>query len=76
MALVAIEPAGGDILAVVRLHGDANHVTAEYAIAESAIIVRSDQQGQRPDDPQDRLRAERRLFLDHRLCCDPGLSSG
>lgn len=40
MALVAIEPASGDILAVVRLHGDANHETAEYA-----IIVRSDRQG-------------------------------
>ncbi len=32
MALVAIEPATGDLLGVVRLHGDANHERAEYAI--------------------------------------------
>jgi len=40
MAFVAIDPASHDILGVARLHGDANHETAEYA-----IIIRSDQQG-------------------------------
>jgi acetyltransferase len=40
MAFVAIDPASHDILGVARLHGDANHDQAEYA-----IIIRSDQQG-------------------------------
>ncbi len=40
MAFVAIDPESNDILGVARLHGDANHDKAEYA-----IIIRSDQQG-------------------------------
>ncbi len=40
MAFVAVDPGSHDILGVARLHGDANHETAEYA-----IIIRSDQQG-------------------------------
>jgi acetyltransferase len=40
MAFVAIDPASHDILGVARLHGDANHDEAEYA-----IIIRSDRQG-------------------------------
>ena len=40
MAFVAIDPASQAILGVARLHGDANHEKAEYA-----IIIRSDQQG-------------------------------
>ena len=40
MAFVAIDPASHDILGVARLHGDANHDKAEYA-----IIIRSDHQG-------------------------------
>ncbi|MGL4812693.1 MAG: GNAT family N-acetyltransferase [Beijerinckiaceae bacterium] len=40
MALIAIDPASGDCLGVVRLHGDANRETGEYA-----ILVRSDAQG-------------------------------
>jgi acetyltransferase len=40
MAFVAIDPASHDILGVARLHGDANHDQAEYA-----IIIRSDRQG-------------------------------
>lgn len=40
MAFVALDPATREILGVVRLHGDANHDKAEYA-----VLVRSDQQG-------------------------------
>jgi acetyltransferase len=39
MAFVAIDPDSRDIIAVVRLHGDSNHDTAEFA-----ILVRSDRQ--------------------------------
>jgi RimJ/RimL family protein N-acetyltransferase len=40
MAFVAIDEAGGDTLGVVRLHADAVHETAEYA-----IVLRSDLKG-------------------------------
>lgn len=40
MAFVAINPATKEILGVVRLHGDANHDRAEYA-----ILIKSNQQG-------------------------------
>lgn len=40
MAFVALDPRSQEILGVVRMHGDANGDTAEYA-----ILVRSDQQG-------------------------------
>jgi acetyltransferase len=40
MALVAFDAASGEMLGVVRLHSDANHETAEYA-----ILVRSDLKG-------------------------------
>lgn len=40
MALVAVEPGSQEIVGVVRLHGDANHETAEYA-----IITRTDWHG-------------------------------
>ena len=40
MAFVATEPTTHDILGVVRLHGDANGATGEFA-----ILVRSDMQG-------------------------------
>jgi acetyltransferase len=40
MAIVAIEPSSGDLLGVVRLHSDANHENAEYA-----ILLRSDVKG-------------------------------
>jgi acetyltransferase len=40
MAFVAIDPATHDILGVVRLHGDANGASGEFA-----ILVRTDQQG-------------------------------
>jgi acetyltransferase len=40
MAFVALDEASGEMLGVVRLHADANHETAEYA-----ILVRSDFKG-------------------------------
>jgi acetyltransferase len=40
IALVAIDPAGGEMLGAVRLHADANFDTGEYA-----ILVRSDLKG-------------------------------
>ncbi len=40
MAFVALDPESKAIVAVVRLHGDANHGKAEFA-----ILVRSDRQG-------------------------------
>jgi len=40
MAFVALDPDSGDLLGVVRIHADADHETAEYA-----ILVRSDLKG-------------------------------
>ncbi|WP_350333275.1 bifunctional acetate--CoA ligase family protein/GNAT family N-acetyltransferase [Coralliovum pocilloporae] len=41
MAFVALDPDSGDLLGVVRMHGDANHDSGEYA-----VLVRSDLKGQ------------------------------
>lgn len=41
MAFVALDAQTGDLLGVVRMHGDANHDTGEYA-----VLVRSDLKGQ------------------------------
>jgi acetyltransferase len=40
MAFIALDEARGEMLGVVRLHADANHETAEYA-----VLVRSDFKG-------------------------------
>lgn len=40
MAFVALEPESGELLGVVRIHADADHETAEYA-----VLVRSDLKG-------------------------------
>jgi acetyltransferase len=40
MAFVALEPASGDVIGVVRLHSDSHYETAEYA-----ILLRSDLKG-------------------------------